>query len=376
MILHILKKELHRVFTDRRLIVSLFIVPCISIFIIYGILGLFTTVNIDDNNIIVQTKGINVMAPGAIDLGEDFFPEGWQLCAEEAGFTEDNQRPTSVKGGTAALKITYSNKEFSFLYDASNEVSVYAYNKAYSLISKYCNNYNSETSKYLIANEGESIVSDNNSQQVMAAGLITMLLVSFVFSGATAIGADSIAGEKERQTLATMLMAPAKRHNIVMGKTLGIGVITVISALSSLLGLLLTLPINSQMFGASLALTIEEILMLSVALLLFVISTSAVISLLSTLAKTVKEANSYISPIYLFCTVVSILLLVNIKLEGSIVLYYLPLVNNILLIFKALSGSFDYISLIITVVMTIIFVLVLQGIQTKMFNNEKTYFNN
>ena len=171
-------------------------------------------------------------------------------------------------------------------------------------------------------------------------------------------------------------MAPAKRHNIVMGKTLGIGVITVISALSSLLGLLLTLPINSQMFGASLALTIEEILMLLVALLLFVISTSAVISLLSTLAKTVKEANSYISPIYLFCTVVSILLLVNIKLEGSIVLYYLPLVNNILLIFKALSGSFDYISLIITVVMTIIFVLVLQGIQTKMFNNEKTHFNN
>ena len=374
MILHILKKELHRVFTDRRLIVSLFIVPCISIFIIYGILGLFTTVNIDDNNIIIQTKGINVMG-GGINLDEDFFPKGWLLCAEEAGFTEDNQRPTSVKDGTAALKITYSDNQFSFLYNPNNEISVYAYNKAYSLISKYCNDYNLTTDKYMIANEGE-IVGENNSSQAMAAGLITMLLVSFVFQGATAIGADSIAGEKERQTLATMLMAPAKRSYIVMGKTLGIGVITIISALSSLLGLLLTLPINSQMFGASLALTIEEIVMLAVALLLFVISTSAVISLLSTLAKTVKEANSYISPIYLFCTVVSILLLVNIKLEGSIVLYYLPLVNNILLIFKALSGNFDYLSLLITSVITFIFVLVLQGSQTKMFNNEKTYFNN
>lgn len=374
MIIPIIKKELHRVFTDKRLIISLFIIPMLSIFIIYGLLGLFTSTKINDEDVVIVTKNINTNS-SSLNLPSDFFPSQWSVYCYENGYSAANtDRPWSVEEGNVHVYVEYLNRTFTITYDKGNEISVYAYEKVLDLLDAYCQDKNQNALKNYYISKPIIVNSSAKSAAIMASGLVTMLIVSFIFQGATSIGADSIAGEKERLTLASNLMAPIKRKDLVVGKMIGISIITLLSAASSFIGLLLTLPINSSLFGASLRLGIIDFLCLLVALVSFTIVVVAIISLLSTIAKTTKEASSYISPLYLFCTVISLLLLVNINLNEAYILYYIPLINNILLIFNVLSGNFDMIYFLITVITSVIFIVVFEGIITKLFQDEKIVF--
>jgi len=62
------------------------------------------------------------------------------------------------------------------------------------------------------------------------ASLLPMLMIMFLFSGAMSIGPESIAGEKERGTIATLLVTPVKRKEIAIGKILALSVLSLISA--------------------------------------------------------------------------------------------------------------------------------------------------
>ncbi|MCK7484352.1 MAG: ABC transporter permease subunit [Bacillus subtilis] len=66
----------------------------------------------------------------------------------------------------------------------------------------------------------------------MLSTLLPMLVVMFMFTGAMAIGPESIAGEKERGTIATLLVTPVKRREIALGKVFSLGVLSLISAAS------------------------------------------------------------------------------------------------------------------------------------------------
>jgi sodium transport system permease protein len=74
-----------------------------------------------------------------------------------------------------------------------------------------------------------------------------MLIIMFLFSGAMSIGPDSIAGEKERGTIATLLVTPVKRSEIAIGKVMSLSIISLFSATSSFIGIMLSLPKLLQM---------------------------------------------------------------------------------------------------------------------------------
>lgn len=375
MILLLIKKELHRVFTDRRLIVSLFILPCLSIFIIYGLIGTVMNNTIDDSQIIILTENIDEEVPI-----QEFINPNFTYYRIEFGFNEDNYRAVSVKDGNAQCEIHFNEetKTFNIVYNSNNSKSTYAYQIVVNGLNKYRDYYlekNNEISNNIYIGEISDLnVGVDESARAMAS-LLTMLVVSFVFSGAISIGADCIAGEKERQTLTTVLMTPNKTSTIVLGKTFAMMIITIISALSSLIGLLLTIPINGGMFDSSIKLSFQQIGMLAIALLAFTFVVVSIILLFSTIAKTIKEANSYISPFYLLCTVISIMLFANPDFINPFY-YYIPVVNNIFIINDCVSGNVDMVNLIITVIISLIVFIYITYIQSRLLENEKTYFTN
>ena len=71
------------------------------------------------------------------------------------------------------------------------------------------------------------------------AMIMPMLMVSFLFSGSMGVAPEAIAGEKERGTMATLLVTPINRAHIAIGKILSLSVIALLSGLSSFLGVIL-----------------------------------------------------------------------------------------------------------------------------------------
>ena len=206
--------------------------------------------------------------------------------------------------------------------------------------------------------------------------MMPMLLVSLLFSGCMAVAPESIAGEKERGTIASLLVTPTKRSHIAIGKILALSVVALISGASSTLGVILSLP---KLMGDSVQLdgsvyTPLDYAMLAIVILSTVLVLITAISIISAFAKTVKEATSYTSPLM----IVSIL----IGLSGmfgaqsiSTALYIIPIFNSVQCMIGIFSFEFNLINMIITVASNVLFTGVGIFILTKMFNSERIMFN-
>ena len=66
--------------------------------------------------------------------------------------------------------------------------------------------------------------------------MMPLLILVFLFSGCMAIAPESIAGEKERGTIATILVTPIRRSELALGKIFSLSIIALLSGLSSTVG--------------------------------------------------------------------------------------------------------------------------------------------
>jgi sodium transport system permease protein len=133
--------------------------------------------------------------------------------------------------------------------------------------------------------------------------ILSMMLVIMVVTGAFTPAVDSVAGEKERGTMETLLVCPATRLEVVLGKFLAVLAVSVATALGNLLSMGLTfgqfassLGVKGQVdfhIGIGTAATIFAILLPMAALF------AAMALALSTLARSTKEAQTYLTPLML-----------------------------------------------------------------------------
>ena len=72
--------------------------------------------------------------------------------------------------------------------------------------------------------------------------LIPMLMFSLLASSCMAVAPESIAGEKERGTMATMLITPIRRWQLALGKIISLTCFAMLSGISSFLGVIFSLP--------------------------------------------------------------------------------------------------------------------------------------
>ena len=176
---------------------------------------------------------------------------------------------------------------------------------------------------------------------MMLSMIAPMLLVTFIYAGCMSLVPESIAGEKERGSFATMLVTPVKRSHIALGKIISLSAASLISAACSFTGIVLSLPKMFQSGGSGLNFSAASYAVSDYLLLLFVVvSTTLVIvalmSLLSTVAKSVKEANSYAGPLMIIFLVAA---MGNMFLGDKIGswAYFVPILNSV----KAMSEIFS-----------------------------------
>lgn len=172
---------------------------------------------------------------------------------------------------------------------------------------------------------------------------ITLVLMLFILTGGAVVAIDSIAGEKERGTLETLLTTAATRLEILMAKHLGVLAIALLITLLQSLNLLvyvgfkvLPLPGNIAAAATPGVVALLFFMYLPVAALI-----ASVLLLISGHAKSYKEAQMYFMPAFLLALVPGIVpFLPGIALRSVVLV--LPVANIAVAVKDILTGSFDW----------------------------------
>ena len=384
-VLTIMKKELDRFFGDRRMVFSI-LMPGILIYVMYCFMGVAMgdAFGVDeDYTPTVRAAGLPAsMEPllqqtgFAVTAGEDEAAAREAVAAQTLDlllvFPEDFDRITAdyeVSSGLPAPNV-------EIYYNSAATSSAMAYQAVTGLLDAY----EAQMVNKFDVNAGGGaydLATVEDTAGSIFSMMMPLLLMMFLYSGCAAVAPESIAGEKERGTIATMLITPIRRSHIALGKILALAVIAMISAASSTVGTILSLPkmmggltdtVNAAIYGA------REYLLLAAVILSTVLVMVTIISLLSAFAKTIKEAQTYAVPFMLLVMLLGISGMFGSSGEQSLWTYCIPLYNSV----QCMTGIFSFsvlpagvaVSLGVNAAVTLAGVLVL----ARMFNSERIIF--
>lgn len=390
-IISIIKKEFARFFKDRRMVINTLIIPGLMIFVLYSFIGSGMSSSFKP----AENYEYKVSIYNETQLDDTFRSYMDALESSESLKIKVTKNSTTLSQEEAIKKIkdkeidlvlvypdnfmSMSGKDniIAMYYDSTNKNS----SAIFEAYSTWLDNYENTVSNLFDINTDPSITYNQATEKEISGQILSMmlpmLLIMFLFSGCISIAPESIAGEKERGTIATLLVTPINRKDLAIGKIISLSVIGLLSGLSSFIGTMLSLP---KMLGdgveiASNVYKFTDYLWLLLLILSCVLLFTAIIGIISAYAKSVKEATTYTTPILICVTLLGMTTLFS---DGAVVnhiLYLIPIYNTI----QAMTGIFSFtpsiVNIVITIISNLVYTIVMIIILAKMFNNEKIMFN-
>ena len=202
-------------------------------------------------------------------------------------------------------------------------------------------------------------------------------MMTFMFSSCISVAPESIAGEKERGTIATLLVTPMKRSSLALGKIISLSCIALISGVSSFIGTMLSLP---NMMGAAGGVDTSFYTFGDYAMLLGIILSTVVllvsfISIISAFAKSIKEATSTCSPMTILTMVVSLVPMMGSEGLKSMGMLFIPVLNSVLCMNNIFAFQADVSRVLLTIGVNIVYAGLMTFGLTRIFNSEKAMFS-
>lgn len=383
-VLTIMSKELKRFWIDKKLLFTTVLLPGIMIFLIYSIMGNVIGNQVDEITQSTTALYVENMPEALEPLFDPTLFEVQSYAGEDPEtFVNDTEGVILIFEEDFLEKVSSDAfPAITLYYDGSNETSSEGGSRVRNILSSFRNqilaeNYTEE--ERLVFQENITAYQDESEIfATIVSSIVPLLIVIFIFASALSIAPDIIAGEKERGTLATLLVTPISRGSFALGKILAITVISLASAMSSFIGVALSIPVLLQLESTG-NVNVLDIYGVGgmVALLLVILSTTLVIvgimSVVSTYAKSIKEAASLASPLYLITIVISAL---NLFSDGSSneLLNAIPLYGSIQVINGVLARSYTWTSVGIVVVSSLLTTGLLAWVVKVMLSSERIVF--
>lgn len=191
--------------------------------------------------------------------------------------------------------------------------------------------------------ESADIATPSRRLQAFLGGLLPYMIIMFSFFGAFYPSLDLTAGEKERFTMETLLLAPASRMELAAGKFIVVFVAAIIASIlaTTSLGLTFTQGILPQGVASGLDIKFEPLAVWLTAALLIPVSAlfAAVLLGVALLARSFKEAQSYTAPLQ-FIVIVPAMAAMLPDLEAELHLAWIPFLNVSMLMRELLKGNY------------------------------------
>ena len=165
------------------------------------------------------------------------------------------------------------------------------------------------------------------------------ILVTMILTGGFSAALDSTAGERERKTLESLLLTPAPRSRLLLGKIAAVTSISLVAAVAAIVSMFVALSqVSLPGRSGSNHITLNPVaipVMVWVALLI-AISFSSVTLALGTLAKSFRQGQAYVTPLYFITIFPASIILFIPDFNPNLAYYLVPILNAVLVLRDAI----------------------------------------
>lgn len=392
--LTIIKKEFARFFGDRQLIFTAIIMPGLLIYLIYSFLGTGISSMVTEGaeeTVTVQVENMPETVapllcnidPNAIFVKQDFAQSDIDALENKDLNTVLVRFPVMFD----SLLYFYDPAEGSpapnieIYYNSTNNASSRVYAELTSALTAFEDQLSNRFDINRTDNEEQHFdqASDDSIGAMIWSKILPMLILMMLFSGVMAIAPSAIAGEKERGTIATLLVTPMRRNELALGKIISLSGIALLSGISSFIGIALSLPkmIQGDVDTTSLGFnyTSGDYFVLLLTILAAVLIMASAVSLLSALAKDVKNAGTMVLPLMLVVMFCGLLPMFQTGASENLAVYFIPFYNSIEVMTAVFAHEMKWIPVIITLAANVVYTGIAVWGLTRMFNSEKIMFS-
>ena len=390
----IIRKEFARFFGDRQLVFTTVIMPGLLIYLIYSLMGVgIRNMETHGEQDVVTVRVENMpqsVAPILSSLDSSIVILQQPVSQTDIEALQDKEINAIAMRFPAdfdALVADYDPMggqpapNVEIYYNSANNAS----DRVFTIMETALNAFEDGMANRFDINradeEGQTFnqASDDQVLGDILSKLLPMLIIMMLFSGVMAIAPSSIAGEKERGTIATLLVTPMRRNELAIGKIVSLSCIALLSGVSSFIGIALSLPNMIQAGGDGIEIPFNYTTGDYIALLLVIFASvlvmASAISLLSALAKDVKNAGTMITPFMLIIMLAGLLPMFQTETVHSLVNYFIPFYNSIQVMADVFAHSLNWTALFITLGSNIVYTGIAIWGLTRMFNSEKVMFS-
>ncbi|MFT9497242.1 ABC transporter permease [Anaerosolibacter sp.] len=345
----VLKKELKGIFRDKRTWIASILIPTLLFPVLFNLMG--SGMDKVEKSV---NAGIKIAVEAPLDgervikkLDDDPTIEVTQEENPHQALEKGKIKAIVVIGSGFEQKLSNGQQgEITIKYDESSTESSFALPKIKGVLE----DYNNQIVGQRLADRGidpsiltpirleeETITKENSGPGLfMLSFLLPMLLVLYPIIGGIPVSIDLAAGEKERQSLEPLLSTGASRLSILIGKYITVTFASVLGVVASLTGLVIASKTSPEMLPTDITISALGILIMACISIVIAMIISAILLVISIFARSYKEATTYMSPLTIVLMVPVYLTMFSDIKTTSDVMFFIPILNAVLLIKEAL----------------------------------------
>ena len=225
------------------------------------------------------------------------------------------------------------------------------------------------------------MIKDVDLSTPQSRGMLVMIMLPYVlmitaFTGGMHLAIDSTAGEKERKSLEPLLINPVPRWQVMLGKMSATATFAFASLLLTLLAFRFAFPLlPTGALGVDLNLGARAIGSILMAISPVVILAAAMLTTLAALAKSLREAQSYMGLVFMIPMIPSLIFMVN-PMKPETWMMAIPMFSQNLLIGEFVRGeSVSTLWLMMSMGSTLLIGFGFAAIAATLFNRPKIVFS-
>jgi sodium transport system permease protein len=226
------------------------------------------------------------------------------------------------------------------------------------------------------------MIKDVDLSTPQSRGMLVMIMLPYVlmitaFTGGMHLAIDTTAGEKERKSLEPLLINPVPRWQIMLGKMLATATYAFTSLFLTLLAFRFAFPLlPTGAIGVDLELGAEAIGGILLAIAPVVVLAAAMLTTLAALAKSLREAQSYMGLVFMIPMIPSLIFMVN-PMKPETWMMAIPMFSQNLLIGEFVRGeSVSTLWLAMSIGSTLLIGLAFAAVAATLFNRPRIVFAN
>ena len=225
------------------------------------------------------------------------------------------------------------------------------------------------------------VVEDHDVSTAQSKGAAIMAFLPYalilgLFMGSMYLAIDTMAGEKERNSLESLLLNPIKRSHLLTGKlfaTISFGLMTMVVTLIMFKLVMPFMPLEKM--GMTLDLGFKNLSILALVLAPLAVLAASLQTIVATFSKSFKEAQTYVGILIIIPMIPSMALMLM-PIKEKLWMMAIPVLSQNLIINQIMRGEAVAITSIIVAIIGSLFIgLLLALAAIKLYNRESLLFS-